>query len=222
MSLAAVDSSVAVIICAIRARCVLAALPLALMAVLSFHHPAEGAPGGKTETLPLQKAAPAAVVIETVGNEVELRRLMRTKNGVAELQTGMIRFSEAPTGSYGFIGPKHLGLALVTQSPDLVLERVSSSSVAYEIHKLADGSGLLVGFLGKEIVPQIKPNERPKSVRLSLYSNPTGNATLIAAVPLEKLMVDQMPRRIESNKPDSPVKLEMDLQGTANRKAPSE
>lgn len=147
---------------------------------------------------------------------------MRTKNGVAELESGTVRFSLAPTGRYGFIAPKQLGMALVTQSPDLMLERVSSSSGSYEIHKLGDGSGLLVGFVGNEVVPQIKPSERPKSVRLFLYSNSFRNATTIAAVPLTKLMVDQMPRRIDSRQVDGPVLLEMDLQGTANRKAPSQ
>jgi len=111
-------------------------------------------------------------------------------------------------------------LALITQSPDLALERASSSSNDYEIHKLADGSGLLVGFLGKEAVPLIKPRERSKNVRISLYSNPLGKAPVIVAVPLERLMADQMPRRIESNYSDAPVLLEMDLQGTSNRKAP--
>jgi hypothetical protein len=182
----------------------------------------KAAPGGKTEILPLQKAAPATVMIETVGSEAELRRLMRTKNGVAELQNGPVRFSQAPTGSYGFIAPKHLGMALITQSPDLMVERVSSSPDAYEIHKLTDGSGLLVGFVEQGVAPQIKLRERQKNLRISLHSNPSGQAPLIAAVPLEKLIVDQMPRRIEPKKPDSPVMLEMDLQGTANRKAPGE
>ena len=127
-----------------RARCV---FHLVLMGVGFFPYFLEAAPGEKTETLPTQKAAPAAVVIETAGTEPELQRLMRTKNGVAELQAGIVRFSEAATGSYGFIAPKHLGMALITQSPDLVLEQAPSSSDAYEIHKLADGNGLLVGFL---------------------------------------------------------------------------
>jgi hypothetical protein len=200
----------------------LAAVLLAVMLPAGFPCVSDAAPGGKTEVLPLQKAAPAAVVIEAAGTELELRRQMRTKNGVAEIDSGPIRFSLAPTGRYGFIAPKQLGLALVTQSPDLLLERVSSSSGAYEIHKLGDGSGLLVGFVGNEVVPHIKPSERQKSVRLSLYSNPSGKATIIAALPLTKLMVDQMPRRIESNQPDGPMLLEMDLQGTANRKAPSQ
>lgn len=198
-----------------------AAIVFAVLLQAGVPHLSDGAPpGGKTEVLPVEKAAPAAVVIEAAGTEPELRRQMRTKTGVSELESGAVRFSQAPTGSYGFIAPKQLGMALVTQSPDLMLERMSSSSGSYEIHKLADGSGLLVGFVGNEVVPQIRGSERPKSVRLSLYSNPSGNATIIAAVPLIKLMVDQMPRWSESHKRDGPVVLDMDLQGTANRKSP--
>jgi hypothetical protein len=200
-------------------------LTIFLLAVLlpaGFPHLGEAASGGKTETLPVQKAAPAAVVIEATGTETELRRLIRVKNSVSELRGGPTRFSEAPTGSYGFIAAKHLGLALITQSPDLVLEGVSSSSDAYEIHKLGDGSGLLVGFVGNEAAAHIRPKERPKSVRISLSSNASESSPLIVAVPLEKLMVDQMPRRLGQNRRDGPVMLEMDLQGTANRKSPIE
>lgn len=180
----------------------------------------EAAPGGKTEVLPVQKAAPAAVVIETAGSEAELRRQMREKNGVTELHAGTIRFSEAPTGSFGFISPQSLGLVLATQSPDLAMERVSTASNAYEIHKLADGSGLLVGFTGREMAMQIAPKERPKTIRISLHSGSSKEAPLIVAVPLVKLMADQMPRRREAGKPESPVVLEMDLQSTMARKAP--
>lgn len=199
-----------------------AAIVFAVLLQASVPQLSDGAPGGKTEILPMEKAAPAAVVIEAAGTEPELRRQMRTRTGVSELESGAVRFSLAPTGSYGFIAPKQLGMALVTQSPDLMLERMSSSPGSYEIHKLADGSGLLVGFVGNEVVPQIRASERPKSVRLLLYSNPFGKATTITAVPLIKLMVDQMPRRIDSRRADGPVLLEMDLQGTANRKAPSQ
>jgi hypothetical protein len=180
----------------------------------------DAASGGKTEVLPVQKAAPQAVAIDTPGSEAELRRQMRTKNGVAELHTGMVRFSQAPTGSFGFITPQFLGMALVTQSPDLMLERASSMANAYEVHKLADGGALLVGFTGQEVIPQITPSDRPKTLRISLYSNPSDKAPLIVAVPLIKLMVDRMPRRLDPNTPDGPVMLDMDLQGTANRKTP--
>jgi hypothetical protein len=182
--------------------------------------PLDAARGGKTEILPVQTAAPSAVVIETAGSEAELRRQMRTKNGVAELHTGRIPFSQAPTGTFGFIAPQFLGMALVTQSPDLALDRTAPAANAYEIHKLADGSGMLVGFLGKDLVPQVTPAQRPKNVRIALYSNPSDKAPLIAAVPLVKLMVDRMPVRLDPKKADSPVMLDMDLQGTANRKSP--
>jgi hypothetical protein len=114
-----------------------------------------------TEVFPVQKAAPIAIVIETAGSEAELRRHMRVKNHVAELSTGTIRFSEAPIGSFGFIAPQPLGMALVTQSPDLELERVASTFNAYEIHKVADGNGLLVGFMSTDAASQISPSERP-------------------------------------------------------------
>ena len=175
--------------------------------------------GGKTEVMPIQKAAPAAVVVESTGTEQELRKQLRMKNSVAELNSATVPFSQAPIGSYGFIAPQPLGMALVTQSPDLLLERVAPASNAYEIHKLADGSGMLVGFIGKELIAQVTPATRPHHIRIALYSNPSQTTPYIAAVPLIKLMVDRMPVRLSPKQPDSPVMLDMDLQGTANRKS---
>jgi hypothetical protein len=175
--------------------------------------------GGKTEVMPVQKAAPAAVVIESVGNEGELRKQLRTKNSVGELAGSQMPFSQAPTGSFGFIAPQPLGMALVTQSPDLILERAASIPNAYEVHKLADGSAMLVGFIPKDLVSQVTPANRPHHIRIALYSSPSEKAPYIAAVPLIKLMVDRMPIRLEPKQPDSPVMLDMDLQGTANRKS---
>lgn len=178
-----------------------------------------GAQGGKTEVFPVQKAAPATVFIEAPGSETDLRRQLRAKNGVSQLSssTSVIRFSVAPTGSFGFITPKLLGMALITQSPDLSIEQAPPVSNAFEIHKLADGSGMLVGFVEASLKPQLTANERPKNVRLGLYSNPSDKAPHIVAVPLVKLLVDRMPIRLNSKEPGSTVLLDMDLQGTANR-----
>ena len=181
--------------------------------------PLLAAQGGPTEVFPIQKAAPIAIVIETAGNETELRRQMRIKNDVAELSPESIRFSEAPIGSFGFIAPQSLGMALVTQSPDLVLERVASTANAYEIHKIAGGSGLLVGFMDGEGAAQVSPGERPKNLRIALYSNSVDKTRAIVAVPLSKLMVDRMPIRLDPKKPDGPMILNMDLLTTANRKS---
>jgi hypothetical protein len=175
--------------------------------------------GGKTEVMPMVKAAPSAVAIETTGSEQDLRKQLRVKNGVTELGTARVPFSQAPTGTYGFIDPQPLAMALVTQSPDLIVERGAPGANAFEIHKLADGSGMVVGFIEQDLVAQITPASRPHHIRLALYSNPSEKGRYIAAVPLIKLMVDRMPVRLEPNKPDSPVKFDMDLQGTANRKS---
>ena len=179
----------------------------------------DAAQGDQTEVFPVQKAAPAAVFIEMAGSEVELRRQLRAKTGVSELSssTSVIRFSVAPTGSFGFITPKLLGLALITQSPDLPLAQMPPVSNAFEIHKLADGSGMLVGFVEANLKPQLTASQRPKNVRLGLYSNPSAKAPYIVAVPLVKLVVDRMPTRLDPKEPGSAVLLDMDLQSTANR-----
>ncbi|HET6677577.1 MAG TPA: hypothetical protein VFH05_04880, partial [Nitrospira sp.] len=165
------------------------------------------------------KAAPAAVAIERTGTEEDLRKQLRVKNGVTELLPARALFSQAPTGTYGFIAPQPLGMALVTQSPDLMLERSAPSSNAYEIHKLADGSGMVVGFIDKALIPQVTAESRPHHIRIALSSNGSDKTPYIAAVPLTKLMVDRMPGRLDVKNPNSPTVLEMDLQGTANRKS---
>jgi hypothetical protein len=177
---------------------------------------------GMSEVLPVQKAAPAAVSIDASGTEEELRRQLRAKNGVAELAATnpTVLFSQAPTGAYGFIAPRMLGLALVTQSPDLGLERTASVMNAYEIHKLADGSGMLIGFVRPDLVPTVVASQRPKTVRLALYSNPSNQATHIVAVPLVKLSADRMPIQLDPKKPEGPVVLDMDLQSSTTRASP--
>jgi hypothetical protein len=181
----------------------------------------DAAPGNKTEVMPIQKAAPAVVSIEQTGPEMELRRQLRMKNGVAELGDSApnVRFSEAPTGRFGFIAPTSLAMMLVTQSPDLVLDRVPSAANAYEIHKLADGNGMLVGFVAPELLPQITPTERPRNLLISLHSNPSDKAPYIIAVPLTKLAADRMPTRLDPKKPDGAVMLHMDLRSTVNRQS---
>ena len=176
---------------------------------------------GKTEILPSQKPVPPAVAIETAGSETDLRRQLRAKDGVAELDTttARIRFSQAPINSFGFIPPQSLGMILVTQTPDLALDRTPASPNAFEIHKLADGSGMVVGFVRAELIPQLTPLMRPKTVRITLHSNPSAKADRIVAVPLVKLASDRMPTWLDRKNPDSVVTLEMDLLGTVNRKS---
>ncbi|HEU4686048.1 MAG TPA: hypothetical protein VFS39_16195, partial [Nitrospira sp.] len=138
---------------------------------------------------------------------------------VVELSAAKVPFSQAPTGSFGFIAPQPLGMALVTQSPDLIIERVAPTASAFEIHKLADGSGMLVGFIETGLAPQLTPANRLHHVRVGLYSTLSDKAPYIAALPLVKLMVDRMPVKLEPKKAESAVMLDMDLQGSANRKS---
>ncbi|NWF71769.1 MAG: hypothetical protein HXY51_01820 [Nitrospirae bacterium] len=200
------------------ARQIMAGLLLVLI-LLSFAPSSLSlAQEGNTEVLLAQKAGPAVVFIETVGRETELRRRLRAKNRVSELSfsTPAFRFSAVPVGSYGFITPKYLGMALITRSPDLPFEAVSPTPNSFEIHKLADGTGMLVGFVEAQLKPQLTSSQRPKNVRLGLYSNPSGKAPHIVALPLAKLLVDRMPTRLDPKEPGSAVLFEVDLQGTAD------
>jgi len=50
-------------------------------------------------------------------------------------------------------------MALITRSPDLSLEQIEPVLNAFEIHKLADGSGMLVGFVDASLNPLLAANE---------------------------------------------------------------
>jgi hypothetical protein len=178
-----------------------------------------GAQGAKTDLFPVQKAAPAVIFIEKSGSEAELRRQLRAKNGVSELNysSSVTPFSAARAGSVGFIQPKLLGMALITRSPDFPLELMAPTSNAFEIHKLADGTGMLLGFVEAQLKPQLTASQRPQNVRFALYSNRSEKASHIVAVPLATLMVDRMPTRLESKEPGSAVLLEVDLQSSIKR-----
>lgn len=178
-----------------------------------------GAQGGKTDLFPVQNAVSAVIFIEKSGSEAELRRDLRAKNRVSELgfSSSVTPFSVARAGSFGFIPPKLLGMALITRSPDLPMELIQPTSNAFEIHKLADGSGMLVGFVEPHLKPQLTPSERPQNIRFGLYSNRSEKAPYIVAVPLVKVHVDRMPTRLNPKEPGSAILLEMDLQGTSNR-----
>ena len=171
------------------------------------------------DLFPVQKAAPAVVFIEKSGSEADLRRQLRAKNGVSELgfSSSVTPFSVARAGSFGFIPPKLLGMALITRSPDLPLELISPTSNAFEIHKLSDGTGMLVGFVEAHLKPQLTPSQRPENVRFGLYSNRSEKASQIVAVPLATLIVDRMPTRLDPKEPGSAVLLNVDLQSSANR-----
>ncbi len=210
-------------VCANRHFLTPALLSLLFLSLLpSALHAARGANSGKMEVLPAQKMAPAAVFLDAQGTETDLRRQLRLKTGVVELGADLqqTQFSVAPVGTFAFAPQRGLGLALVSQSPDMLLERTASVANAYEIHKLADGSALVVGFASADLKPQLTPQLRPKNVRLALYSNQTEKAPHIVAVPLSKLAVDQMPHRLDPKNPNGPVVLEMDLQSSSNRQSP--
>ncbi|MFO0774287.1 MAG: hypothetical protein U0172_06455 [Nitrospiraceae bacterium] len=174
-------------------------------------------PQGKAEVLPMEKAAPMPVVVDRTGPEAELRAELRTRTAVSPLGNPTSKFSEAPVNSYGFIPAQPLSLSLVMRSPDLMIEKTPSVPASFEIHKLDDGGGLVVGFVSKEMLAQLTPAQRLHPITVSLYTNPSDKAPYIVAVPLVKLVADRMPTKADPARADSAIVLTVDLQGTANR-----
>ena len=68
-----------------------------------------------------------------------------------------------------------------------------------------------------KLKPLLTASERPKNIRIGLYSNPSIKAPHIIAVPLAKLVVDRKPIRLDPKEPGSAVLLDLDLQSTADR-----
>lgn len=172
----------------------------------------------KAEVFPIEKAAAMPVVVETTGSEQDLRAQMRKATQVNGLTVPVSKFSEAAMHSYGFIPPQPLSMALVMRSPDLMIEQRPATPNSFEIHKVDDGNGLLVGFVAKEMLAQLTAAQRLHTIAVSLHSNPSDKAPYIVAVPLIKLVVDRMPTRLDPSRPDGTMVLTVDLQGTTNRK----
>src|SRR5688500_3247967 len=78
---------------------------------------------GTTEVMPMIKAAPAAAAIERARTEEDHRAQLRVNSGLTELLPPRALVSQARTGAYSIIASPVLGMALVTQRPDLMLER---------------------------------------------------------------------------------------------------
>lgn len=76
---------------------------------------------------------------------------------------------------------------------------------------------MLVGFVSMDLINQVAPEHRPKTIRLALHSNPSDKATHIVAVPLVELAADRMPIQLDPKNPAGPVMFDMDLQSSTNR-----
>jgi hypothetical protein len=113
-----------------------------------------------------------------------------------------------------------LGLALITRSLDLSLEQIPLVSHAFEIHKFADGSVMLVGFVEANVKLQVTASEKSKRFCFGLYANPSDKAPHIVAVLLGKLVVDRVPTWLNPKEPGRAVLLDINLQGSVNPTTP--
>jgi len=91
-------------------------------------------------------------------------------------------FTEIPTDTYGFAG----GPDIHYDSLDSLLIESMNYDQLFEIHKLSDGTGLVVGYVGPETFEHLREGTAPGTA-LSLYSGSLEEAPNLIAVSIKRL-----------------------------------
>jgi hypothetical protein len=137
----------------------------------------------------------------------DARITLRKEHNVRALEPGesSMRLSNAPRGIYGFVDPIFISTGAIR------LGRNPSKLNDFEVHKLMDGSAYVIGFVGTDTAIQIRIDRRNQKLKLVLYTDPWPNASEIVALPLSKIRVKQVPRRIELDDERGPKALDLEL-----------
>lgn len=178
---------------AVGAIATIAALIIALLAFLHLDkrsvsppnnpsYPEKPAPQANNPSHP-EKPAPKPLQVITTKDAVELRGLDQVER-IRDEESGKT-LSEIPPGSFGFTQ----ALEVVWQAQDLH-EQIKLESYGFpqefEIHKLRDGSALLVVYLGPETLDRLREGLQPRE-SVSLYSTSWKDAPNIAAIPIDQI-----------------------------------
>jgi hypothetical protein len=131
------------------------------------------------------RSAPQAKIREplqvvTAGDIAELRRLDQVVR-IREAESGKT-LSEIPPGSFGFT----LDVAIVDRDTSLHSEiNVNFSGLPneFEIHRLHDGSALLVVYVGPETLDRLREGAQTDA-KVSLYTSSWDEAPTVIAIPL--------------------------------------
>jgi len=91
-------------------------------------------------------------------------------------------FAEIPVDSYGYVD----GIYLPHEPLDQIRVETTNFSHFFEIHKVADGSGRIVGYVGPETFQRLREGVAPGS-GLTLYSASWKEAPNIVAIPIKGL-----------------------------------
>jgi hypothetical protein len=127
-------------------------------------------------------AEPAKLLVAQVAKDI---RELRQQNHVFRLADSESDkdFAEIPVNSYGFVGSPEL---VYRSSSDKYSVDANADALDFEIQKLADGSGLLLGYVGPETFELLREGMRAKS-NFTLYSGAWKDAPNLVAIPISGL-----------------------------------
>ena len=107
----------------------------------------------------------------------ELRKRIRAENALRGLRTEEEGWgiAKAPSGVFGFT------YAPGTETPLFVRRSYHS----FEVHKLADGSAQVIGYVTKDEAEALSKRD---SLDIRLYPDPHGDATELVVIAFDRLM----------------------------------
>jgi hypothetical protein len=132
---------------------------------------------------PKAHAPDKPVVAESAKDVRELRQQNRVTR-IEQVESGKT-LEEIPVNSYGFAN----GLDFIFRRAFIELRQLRASRLIrdFEVHKLADGSALIVGYVGKETLTRLREGLR-QGESVTLYSDSWKEASNLVAIPLTRLL----------------------------------
>jgi hypothetical protein len=121
--------------------------------------------------------------VVTANDIAELRRLDQVVR-IREAESGKT-LSEIPPGSFGFTLDMELAERESALHSDINV-RSSELPSEFEIHKLRDGSAMLVVYVGPETLDRLREGTQP-GAPISLYTSSWNEAPAVVAIPLSQI-----------------------------------
>lgn len=149
-------------------------------------------------TVALTPTVPPSPAIEQI--DEELRQGMRQQHNVRRMEIieNELKFSVSPRGIFGFAQESFL-----EDTSNLKLHRdFTYRGLYFEIHKMSDGKGHLVGFASPDIAVKLQREDCPSNFPITIYSCKWSGASNIISIPLSKIKSGYSGRDI---KPDNNI-----------------
>jgi hypothetical protein len=134
---------------------------------------------------------PAPIVTAT---DEEQRQRMRQQHNVRRMEVleNELKFSVAPRGIFGFTQT-----VFIYDPSHLKLKREFSESLDFEIHKMTDGNGQLIGFVSPDTAVKLQRDDRPAKFLVTIYNSMWSGASIIVPIRLSDIQKGYSDRTIQ-------------------------